>query len=163
MSPKPQNTRTFHRKNRGHDSTRNNTLYRVEATWNDRPDRPAIRTTSDRAKARRIVEEFADQGAYVFLQRSRGFQWRTVDEVDGPARIDAAEAIRRQQRAAQAEADRLARLDAEIAAQADQRDRARTAEEDAEHGRLARLMARPPVARDATGRVTARHTAGARP
>ncbi|MYR46625.1 hypothetical protein [Streptomyces sp. SID5910] len=163
MSPTPKSARSFHRKNRGGDQTRNGKLYRVEAVWPDRPDRPAIRITPDRAKARRLAEEFADQGAYVEVQRSRGFQWRTVETLDGPARLDAAAADRRQQRAAQAEAERTARLDAEIAAQAAHHDRARTEATTAEHEQLARLMARPPVMRDATGRVTARHTAGARP
>ncbi|MBZ6258155.1 hypothetical protein KVH22_21805 [Streptomyces olivaceus] len=163
MSPTPKSARAFHRKNRGADTTRNEKSFRVTATWPDRPDRPAIRITSDRAKMRRIANEFADQGAYVIVQRARGFQWRAVDALDGPARLAAAEAEHRQQLATEAAAARTARLDAEIAAQAAHRDHHRALDEAAEHEHLARLMTRPPVMRNATGRPTARHTAGERP
>ncbi|MFF8095711.1 hypothetical protein [Streptomyces sp. NPDC016675] len=82
----PKSVRGWHRKNRGHDTTRNNTHFRIEATWPDRPHRPAIRTTSDKAKMRRQAQEFADQGAHVLIYRARGFQWRQVDEIDGTTR-----------------------------------------------------------------------------
>ncbi|MGW2130430.1 hypothetical protein [Streptomyces coelicoflavus] len=79
----PKSVRGWRRKNRGQDTTRNNSQYRILATWPDRPDRPAVRATPDRAKARRIAEEYATAGAYVIVQRARGFQWRTVDTYDG--------------------------------------------------------------------------------
>ncbi|MCZ9350748.1 hypothetical protein NGM36_13220 [Streptomyces mutabilis] len=82
----PKAVRGWHRKNRGQDTTRNNRLFRIEATWPARPDRPAVRATPDRAKARRIAEEYADQGAHVLLQRARGFQWRTIETFDGTTR-----------------------------------------------------------------------------
>ncbi|MGC0427639.1 hypothetical protein RKD32_003994 [Streptomyces sp. SAI-195] len=82
----PKSVRGWHRKNRGADNTRNNSQYRIQATWPARPDRPAVRATPDRAKARRIATQYADQGAYVAIYRARGFQWRQVDEIDGTAR-----------------------------------------------------------------------------
>ncbi|GHC44309.1 MULTISPECIES: hypothetical protein [Streptomyces rochei group] len=82
----PKAVRGWHRKNRSQDTTRNNNQFRIEATWPARPDRPAARATPDRAKARRIATQYADQGAYVLLQRARGFQWRTVEEFDGTTR-----------------------------------------------------------------------------
>ncbi|MEU8805027.1 hypothetical protein [Streptomyces anthocyanicus] len=82
----PKSVRGWHRKNRGADNTRNEKQFRVVAVWPDRPDRPAVRTTSDRAKMRRQAREFADEGAYVAIYRARGFQWRQVDEIDGTAR-----------------------------------------------------------------------------
>ncbi|MFK0069727.1 hypothetical protein [Streptomyces sp. NPDC091046] len=82
----PKSVRAWHRKNRGADNTRNQSQYRIHATWPERPDRPAVRATPDRAKARRIAAEYAAQGAHVLLQRARGFQWRTVETYDGTAR-----------------------------------------------------------------------------
>ncbi|MGD6762070.1 hypothetical protein ACOKM5_24355 [Streptomyces sp. BH097] len=70
------------------DHTPNSRGFRVTASWDKRPDRPAIRTTPDKAKARRIAREYADQGAYVILEEHRGRnEWRTVREYDGPAQL----------------------------------------------------------------------------
>lgn len=124
------------------DKTRNTAAFRVTASWDSRPDRPAIRPTSDKAAARRLAAEFADSGAYVVIERHKsGAQWRTVAELDGPALV----------------AERLA---AEAEQHAAERRRAaekrRAAVDKAEHGRelaaLERLMVRPPGNRDARAR-----------
>lgn len=127
MSPTPKQARTYRKKHKPSDHTRNDRAFRVVASWNHSPDEPQYAHTSDRAKARRIIRQWTEQGAYVIWYERAGFEWRTVREYDGPALL----AERRA--AEQIEADR---------------------------DRLARLMVRPPVARDATGRTTARHTAG---
>jgi hypothetical protein len=171
----PKSARKPHkRKAPTSDRTQNHNGYRIEASWNDRPNKPAITTTPDRKKARRLARQWAEQGAYVIVQEHAGWHvWRTIDEVDGPALLAeraaaeqaAVEDARRTARDAEqrlAAARRTALLDAEYAAQTAQNQRARAAAEEAEHDRLARLMVRPPVARDATGRPTARHTAGGR-
>ncbi len=87
MSPTPKAARKPHkRKARTVDATKNHDAYRIEASWNDRPDKPAATTTSDRKKARAIARKWADQGAYVIFQENAGWHvWRTVDEIDGPA------------------------------------------------------------------------------
>lgn len=151
MSPSPKNIRTFHRKARGGDHTKNVNAYRVEASWNSRPDKPAVFKTPDKRKAYRQAREWATAEAYVIVQQHTGWDtWRTLDEFDGAA-------LAAEQRAAQRSAVEDARRAAEDAerrlASAEQRDR--------EQAALERLMVRPPVPRDATGRVTARHTAGA--
>lgn len=71
--------------------------YRVTASWDARPDRPAVRVTPDKAAARRMARQYAEQGAYVILEEHRG-RWRTLRELDGPA-------ILAEQRAAQQLAD----------------------------------------------------------
>ncbi|MEU8950922.1 hypothetical protein [Streptomyces sp. NPDC048489] len=135
------------------DTTHNISAYRVEASWDNHPDKPVIFRTPDKRKAYRSARDLAAKAAYVIVQEHTGWdRWRTLDEFDGPA-------LAAEQRAA------------ERAAVEDARHRAREAEErlaaaearDQEISAMERLMVRPPVARDATGRVTARHTAGARP
>lgn len=159
--------RTYRRKPNSGDRTRNSVGYRVTASWPARPDRPAIRQTTDKAKARSIAEAYAEQGAYVILEKHAGYgEWRTLAELDGPALDTAERRAAREQReqmlAAQALADREARLDAEYAAQCARNDAARAAAEDRALVDVARLMVRPPVMRGATGRAAARHTAGSR-
>ncbi|GGR80757.1 hypothetical protein GCM10010252_19090 [Streptomyces aureoverticillatus] len=155
MSPTPKQARSHRRKANPGDRTRNVTAFRVEASWNDRPDKPATVKTLDRKRVRRLARQWAADGAYVIVQESTGWDtWRTVTEIDGPALVAerhrlAAEERRRveeQQRAAvEAEAARLA------AAERSERDRAD----------LARLMRRAPVAREQCGRRDARHVTGA--
>lgn len=126
------------------DRTRNTRGYLITGSWNHRPDRPAVKPTSDRNAARRIARSMADKGAYVVVeQRGGNGEWSTWFEVDGPAqaaerrRVAAEEYRRREQQRA--------------AAERSERDRAD----------LARMMARPPVARDQCGRREARHVTGA--
>lgn len=140
---------------RRNDHTQNKKTYRVTASWDRHPDRPAIRTTQDKQARDRMAREFAEQGAYVIVEQYRGAgEWRTVAEIDGASVARERRRVEQEQRR-QAEADRRAAVDARRAEQAAAR---RTA---AERASLERLMTRPPVMRDATGRVTARHTAGA--
>lgn len=74
------------RKNRDGDKTRNNANFRITASWDKRPDRPAVRTTTDKRARDRIARAFAAQGAYVVVERHRGHEdWRTLYELDGPA------------------------------------------------------------------------------
>jgi hypothetical protein len=76
--------KSHRRKASATDRTHNRTGYRITGSWDQRPDRPAIRATPDRKAARRIARQMADEAA----ERARVF------ELD---------------RAARAEADRLAR------------------------------------------------------
>jgi hypothetical protein len=149
--------KTHRRKAAATDRTHNRNGYRVTASWDARPDRPAIRATPDRKAARRMARQMADDGAYVIVEEHLGHSaYRTLYELDGPALLAeraaaeqaAAEAADRarafeQDRAAQAEADRLARVRRD-------RDAARYARQ---------LMTAPPNTR--TDR-RARHTAGGR-
>jgi hypothetical protein len=151
MNPKRPDRAPHKRKHHTSDHTQNTTGYRITGSWNKRPDRPAIRSTQDRHQARRIAREMAEQGAYVVVEQHAGYgQWRTLYEVDGPA-------------LAAAVADELRRAEAErrAAVEAEQRRQAAAAKTDRDRAALARLMVQPPVPRDATGRVTVRHTAGA--
>jgi hypothetical protein len=151
MNPKRPDRAPHKRRHHTSDHTQNTTGYRITGSWNKRPDRPAIRSTQDRHQARRIAREMAEQGAYVVVEQHAGYgQWRTLYEVDGPA-------------LAAAVADELRRAEAErrAAVEAEQRRQAATAQTARDRAALARLMVQPPVPRDATGRVTARHTAGA--
>ncbi|KUN96175.1 hypothetical protein [Streptomyces caeruleatus] len=137
------------------DRTKNTKSFRVTGSWDKRPDRPAIKVTSDKHERDRVAREMSEQGAYVIVEKHRGHGlWRTLYELDGPALVAerrAAEQEQRRQaaeerhRAEQAEAARLA------AAEQSERDRAD----------LARLMVRPPVAREQCGRRDARHVTGA--
>src|SRR5690606_12697831 len=82
----PKNQRQHKRKARTVKQFATPDRYRIEASWNDRPDKPAATTTSDRKKARALARKWADSGAYVIVQENTGWHvWRTVDEVDGPA------------------------------------------------------------------------------
>ncbi|WP_328361467.1 hypothetical protein OG800_26555 [Streptomyces sp. NBC_00445] len=135
------------------DRTKNNSGYRITGSWDQHPDRPAIKPTQDRKAARRIARNMAEQGAYVIVEEHHGHgRWSTWFEVNGPAllaerRLAAAEERRRieEQKRAAAEAARRA------AAERSERERAG----------LARLMVRPPVAREQCGRRDARHVTGA--
>ncbi|MEU8989992.1 hypothetical protein AB0C98_26775 [Streptomyces sp. NPDC048558] len=137
------------------DRTKNTNGYLVTGSWNQRPNRPAVKPTRDRKAARRIAREMAEQGAYVIVEEHTGYGlWSTWFELDGPAllaeRQSAQEAQHRRtaeqrQTAEQAEAARR------VAAERAERDRAG----------LARLMVRPPVAREQCGRRDARHVTGA--
>jgi hypothetical protein len=157
MTPKRSDRAPHKRRHHTSDHTQNTAGYRITGSWNTRPDRPAIRSTQDRHQARRIAREMAEQGAYVVVEQHLAHgQWRTRYEIDGPAlaaeRIAAEKAERRR-----AAAERVAAIEAELARQAAAATTAR------ERAALERLMVQPPVPRDATGRVTARHTSGARP
>lgn len=136
------------------DHTPNSRGYRVTASWDARPDRPAIRTTPDKAKARRIAREYAEQGAYVILEEHRGRnEWRTVRELDGPAIVAAARAADAAERRAadRAEAERVEQLLAV-------RRRRRLA---AEAARDARELMTPPAIVRPEHRQRARHVTGA--
>ncbi|WND36949.1 hypothetical protein RI578_22845 [Streptomyces sp. BB1-1-1] len=150
--------RPYRRRAVAGDHTPNSRGYRVTASWDARPDRPAIRTTPDKAKARRMAREYAEQGAYVVLEEHRGRnQWRTVRELDGPAivaeRRAAEQAARAAREAAQAAAD-AARLEQ---LRADRR-RRRLAAEATTHAR--ELMTPPAIVRP-EHRQRARHVTGA--
>ncbi|MGK3093750.1 hypothetical protein ACG93S_28920 [Streptomyces sp. WAC01490] len=85
--------RTHRRKAQGRERTRNATAWRVTASWDSRPNRPAVRTTSDRRARDRMVREWAADGAYVIVEQADGFGWRTLREVNGAeALLDAEEA-----------------------------------------------------------------------
>ncbi len=91
---KHMNRPGFARKNPGADRTKNTTGYRITASWDERPDRPAIRHTSDKAKARRMAREYAGQGAYVLIEEHTGWgEYRTRDEINGPALVAEASAV----------------------------------------------------------------------
>lgn len=89
----PKQARQHRRKARNGGGTYNATRYRIEASWDDRPDRPAATTTQDKRKARHLAREWAEQGAYVIVQENAGWLvWRTLYEVDGPAMLAEQEA-----------------------------------------------------------------------
>lgn len=134
------------------DTTRNRTAYRIEASWNDRPDRTVVKITPDKAAARRHAQQRVEQGAYVILQQRDGFHWRTIAEYDGPAL-----AANTSQEAAHA---REAAQQPPQAAQGPRDAERRAARREAALDRLNRLMVMPPVPRDTT---RARHTTGGRP
>jgi hypothetical protein len=80
----PKSARTWRRKPHTRDRTKNVTGYRVEASWNARPDHPVIVKTPDRRRAYRKARQWAEQGAFVIVQVHMGWdRWRTVDEFDG--------------------------------------------------------------------------------
>ncbi|MGW4602710.1 hypothetical protein ACWENS_05470 [Streptomyces sp. NPDC004532] len=85
--PTPKSARPKHkRQNKATDRTKNVTNYRVEASWDTRPDHPVIVRNPDRKHVYRKAREWADQGAYVIVQRHSGWDtWETLDEFDGPA------------------------------------------------------------------------------
>ncbi|CAM3741153.1 MULTISPECIES: hypothetical protein [Streptomyces] len=140
------------------DHTPNTRGYRVTASWDARPDRPAIRSTPDKAKARRMAREYAEQGAYVILEEHKGRdQWRTLREYDGPAMAAErreAELAERRRAAEQAAAERAARLEQQAA----DRRRRRLAAEATTHAR--ELMSPPAIVRP-EHRQRARHVTGA--
>ncbi|AGK80424.1 hypothetical protein SFUL_5536 [Streptomyces microflavus DSM 40593] len=79
--------RTHRRKADGRERTRNVTAWRITASWDSRPDRPAVRTTSDRKARDRMVRQWAADGAYLIVEVADGFGWRTVREVNGAAQL----------------------------------------------------------------------------
>ncbi|MFD4880035.1 hypothetical protein ACFWOB_42660 [Streptomyces sp. NPDC058420] len=88
----------------------------------------------------------------MIVQEHAGWDtWKTLDEIDGPT-----------QRATEQAAQRTALEDARRTAQEAEQRIADAENREREQAALERLMVRSPVPRDATGRVTARHTAGAR-
>ncbi|WP_411145305.1 hypothetical protein [Streptomyces sp. x-80] len=99
MSPTSKQARTHHRRAVPTDRTKNVQLWRVEASWDHRPDDPVVIRTSDKKRARRKVTELADKGAYVIFQEHTGWDtWRTLREVDGTALLaerDAEQALAR--------------------------------------------------------------------
>ncbi|WP_430479335.1 hypothetical protein ACQZM9_21895 [Streptomyces sp. P11-1] len=149
--------RTHRRKAQGRERTRNATAWRITASWDSRPDRPAVRTTSDRKARDRMVRQFAADGAYVIVEEADGFQWRAFREVNGAEQLLANErAAREQAEAAAREARHRADYDRQVRVhEAAAADRAA-----AEHDDLAALMRRPPIARQATGQTSARHVTG---
>ncbi|MGI5353455.1 hypothetical protein ACQEU8_36690 [Streptomyces sp. CA-250714] len=157
MNRRKHPERPHRRKPTSGDRTRNSKLFRVEASWDSRPNRPAIRTTPDRAAARRLADTFAQQGAYVIVQAARGFEWRTLYELDGPALL----AERQAAEQAAAEAAERARQEAEQRAQqaaAEQRRQHRLAAEASTH---ARALMQPPAIVRPEHRQRARHITGA--
>ncbi|MFD5230993.1 hypothetical protein ACFWJ5_21135 [Streptomyces qaidamensis] len=184
MSPTPKQARQHRRKAVPTDRTKNVTSWRVEASWDHRPDDPVVIRTSDRKRARRKVTELADKGAYVIFQEHEGWdRWRTLREVDGAALL--AERAAEQQLAAAGHPltppgyrpdaeDRhrtwLARMDAR--AEAEQRAAEQAAREQAEAGarrrrlaaeaaRDARALMSPPAIVRHEHRQRARHITGA--
>jgi hypothetical protein len=150
--------KTYRRKPSGGDRTRGGRTWRITASWNARPDRPAVRTTSDRKARDRMVAEFVDQGGYVIVEEAKGFKWRAWREFDGPAELAArADAEHAQQEAMQREE----RHRADYQRQAAQNLRAATYAAADAFDDMARIMRRPPIARAATGQTTARHITGA--
>ncbi|MGE9695939.1 hypothetical protein [Streptomyces sp. CH6] len=149
----------YRRKPATGDRTRNMRSYRVTGSWNQRPERPAVTVTPDRALARGRARQWADDGAYVIVEEQHDGMWRTLYEVDGPALLAAEFAAEEERRRA---ARREQQLDAEYAEQV-RRHEAIHAEQIATGlDDLARIMARPPVPRDAVGQASVRHTAGGR-
>ncbi|WP_329219197.1 hypothetical protein [Streptomyces microflavus] len=84
--------RTHRRKADGRERTRNVTAWRITASWDSRPDRPAVRTTPDRKARDRMVRQWAADGAYIIVEEADGFGWRTLREVNGAAQLLAAQA-----------------------------------------------------------------------
>jgi hypothetical protein len=135
------------------DTTRNRTAYRIEASWNDQPDRTVVKVTPDKKAARRLAQQRVDQGAYVILQQRDGFHWRTIAEYNGPALA----AERREEAAWHARQAAQERAAARQAAQDAEAREKRAQRREAVLDHLAHVMATPPTPRDAT---RARHTAG---
>jgi len=137
------------------DRTKNTSGYRITGSWNARPNRPAVKPTSDRKAARRIAREMADQGAYVIVERHDGYGlWSTWFEVDGPALVVERRLAAEEQRRRAAEERHRAEQAAAV-----RRDAVEQSERDLDA--LARMMVRPPVAREQCGRREARHVTGA--
>ncbi|MGF3196727.1 hypothetical protein [Streptomyces diastaticus] len=184
MSPTPKNQRTHRRKAHHRDHTTNVDAYRIEASWDHRPDDPVVFRTADHKRARKIVRDLAEKGAFVIFQEHMGWDtWRTLREVDGAALL--AEQAAEQQLAAaghpptppgyrpdtddrhrtwlarakaRAEADQRAAEQAEREqAEADTRRRRLAAEA---HADARTLMAAPAIVRP-ENRQRARHITGA--
>ncbi|MFJ2017222.1 hypothetical protein [Streptomyces nodosus] len=170
----PKSARSYRRTARTSDRTKNVTGYRVEASWNTRPDLPVVIKTPDRKRAYRKARQWAAEGAYVIVQAHEGWdRWRTLDEYDGPAIVSEQHAV--QQLAAEGHPPTPASYQPDAAdrhrtwlqwmqakAEADRRERARAADR---RRRLAadvassarELMTQPPHVRERT----VRHVTGA--
>ncbi|MEI5099023.1 hypothetical protein RB200_10735 [Streptomyces sp. PmtG] len=86
MSPTPKQARTHRRKAAPVDRTKNVKSWRVEASWDHKPDDPAVIRTSDRKRAQKAFRDLVAKGAYVIFQEHAGWdRWRTLREVDGAA------------------------------------------------------------------------------
>ncbi|MGW5304872.1 hypothetical protein ACWERF_13140 [Streptomyces griseoluteus] len=84
MSPTPKQARTHRRKAVPRDRTKNVTQWRVEASWNHRPDDPVVVRTSDKKRARKAFRDLLGKGAYVIFQEHAGWdRWHTVEEQNG--------------------------------------------------------------------------------
>ncbi|WP_406014350.1 hypothetical protein OG520_22265 [Streptomyces sp. NBC_00984] len=150
-------SRTYKRKANSGDRTRGGRTWRITASWDARPDRPATRTTTDRKARDRMITTFVNQGGYVIVEEAKGFKWRTWREFDGPAELAARERAERDQAAAE---EREQRHRADYEQQLARNVTARAIEAAAEHDAMDRIMRRPPIARAATGQATARHITG---
>ncbi|MWA12586.1 hypothetical protein [Streptomyces sp. BA2] len=145
------------------DRTRNSSRYRITGTWPARPTRPAVTVTPDRKAVRRIAREMAEQGARVTVEKhAEHGNWQTLYEVDGPALLAERHQAEQRKREAVLAAAREQRLADEYAAQLAQNEAAREQNAERELAAVARLMMRPPVAREACGRATVRHVSGPR-
>ncbi|MDT0432777.1 hypothetical protein [Streptomyces salyersiae] len=160
MNSRKHPGKTYRRKPNTGDRTRGGRTWRVTASWDTRPDRPAVRTTTDRKARDRMADAFAADGAYVIVEEARGFQWRTIREIDGAALVAEADAeAAEQERRERAEAaQRAYRHAADYAKQAARNEYAAQLDQADARDRLARLMTQPPGTRD----QRARHTAGER-
>lgn len=154
--------KTHRRKANSGDRTRGGRTWRITASWDARPDRPATRTTTDRKARDRMAGTFAAQGGYVVIEEARGNGWRTVREINGAEQLladDQAAAEEQRQARDRAEAEhREQRHAIDYAAQAARNVLAAHLDDTAARDRLARLMAQPPARLN----QQARHTAGGR-
>lgn len=155
--------KSYRRKPNSGDRTRGrNRTWRITASWDARPDRPAVRTTTDRKARDRMVTEFTAQGGYVVIEEARGNGWRTVREINGAEQLladDQAAAEEQRQARDRAEAEeREQRHAADYAQQASRNRVAAYVAATTDRDRLAALMRQPPTPRD----QRARHTAGGR-
>ncbi|WP_406334308.1 hypothetical protein OG814_11705 [Streptomyces zaomyceticus] len=180
----PKRARNHRRKANSGDKTRNTNAWRIEGSWDHRPDLPVVVRTSDRKHARRVVRELVAKGAYVIFQEHAGWdRWTTIEEFDGPALL--AEAAAEEQLAAAGHppapagyqpdaADRhrtwLAWMEARAVAEAQQaQERTRAAVEAGrrrerlavEAARDARALMMPPAIVRPEHRQRARHITGA--
>ncbi|MDJ1136241.1 hypothetical protein [Streptomyces iconiensis] len=138
------------------DRTPNVRGYRVTGRWPGATGRAPIVSTRDKRVARRAARDMATRGAVATIEQHTGHgAWRMVQVIDGPAQ-------QRTAREATEAAAREQRLTDDQTAQAARRERALDAQAERHLDEAARLMVRPPVARTATGRPSARHTAGGR-
>ncbi|MFF5001571.1 hypothetical protein ACFY3G_01975 [Streptomyces phaeochromogenes] len=184
MSPTPKQARQHRRKAVPTDRTKNVTLWRVEASWDHRPDDPVVIRTSDKKRARKAFRGLVAKGAYVIFQEHAGWdRWRLVDEKNGAALL--AERAAEQQLATAGHprtpddyqpdaADRhrswLARMEARAEQQLATAEQAarEQAEQDARRRRLAveahrdaRALMSPPAIVRPENRQRARHITGA--
>jgi len=153
----PKQARQYRRKPSTGDRTKNSNGYRVEASWDTRPDRPAVKVTPDKRAARRLAREWSEQGAYVIVQERDRFQWRTLYELDGPALLADRAALEQAAAEREARARKFAAQQAR-AVELERRRRHRLAAEATTHART--LMSPPAIVRP-ENRQRARHITGA--